>query len=143
MDVGRKKANITYLYKFPDPFCNVSIYPYALPTFMSKLFGSINEVYPHKKSRQSDLSLEKFWVSQVDWTQLFTTVAMETTINNSWKLFCYRVKIYNYEKKIGIKELLERLALDCFNNNFSTDTGTPKKNTPYLDVVDDGEIVST
>ena len=33
-----------------------------------------------KKSRQSDLALEKFWVTQYGWLQLCMTVAMEMTI---------------------------------------------------------------
>ena len=68
---------------------------------------------------------------------------MEINITNLWKLFHYGVKIYHYDKLIGIIYLLERLALDCFNNIFSTDTGTLEKNIPLLDEVDDGEISPT
>ena len=53
---------------------------------------------PTKKSRQSDLALEKFWVTQCVWLQLCTTVAMITTITNFWKLFYYGVKRDLYEK---------------------------------------------
>ena len=44
-----------------------------------------------------------------------------------WKLFRYGVKIDQYEKLIGIRELSERLALDWSKNYFSTDTGTRKR----------------
>ena len=43
---------------------------------------------------------------------------------------------------IGIRELLEQLALDCFNNHFSNDTRTSANNLPHLDEVNDGETVS-
>ena len=44
---------------------------------------------------------------------------------------------------IGIREFLEKLAQDSFNNHFSPDSGTPTKNIPPLDEVDDGDTVST
>ena len=68
---------------------------------------------------------------------------MGTTINNLWKLFCYGVKRYHYDKSIGIRKFLEGLALDFFNNPFSTDTGIPEENIPTLDEVYEGEKVST
>ena len=110
---------------------------------MSKFFGSVNEVNPHNKSRQSDLAQEKYWVTQCGWLQLCTTVSMGMNITNCWKLFCYGNKRDRYDKFIGIREFWEQLALDCFNNHFSTVTGTPAKNIPLLDEVDDGETFST
>ena len=71
------------------------------------------------------------------------TVAMGMTITNCWKLFRYGVKREHHDKLIGIREFLERLAQDCFKNNFSSDRGTPAKNIPPLDEVDDEDTVST
>ena len=71
------------------------------------------------------------------------TVAMGMTITNCWKLFRDGVKRDHYYKLIGIREFSERLARDCFNNNFSSDSGTPAKNIPLLDEVDDEDTVST
>ena len=76
---------------------------------MSKFFGSVNEVDSHKKSRQSDLALEKFWVTHRGWLRLCTTVAMGMTITNLWKLSQYGVKRYHYDKYIDTRELLEKL----------------------------------
>ena len=44
---------------------------------------------------------------------------------------------------IGIIEFLEQLALDFSNNPFSNDTGTPEKNVPPLDEVDEGKTFYT
>ena len=55
----------------------------------------------------------------------------------------YGVKREHYYKSIGIREFSERLAQDCFNNNFSSDSGTPAKNIPLLDEVNDESTVST
>ena len=74
--------------------------------------------------------------------RLCTTFAIGMTITIFWKLFYYKVKRDHYEKLTSIREFSEQLAQDCFNNNFSPETGTPEKNIPPLDEVDDGDIVS-
>ena len=87
--------------------------------------------------------MEKLWVNQCGWLQLCTTFAIGMTITNFWKLFRCGVKRDHYEKFIGIREFLERLAIDCFNSPSSTDTGTLSKNIPPLDEVDEGQTFST
>ena len=51
---------------------------------------------------------------------------MVIAIKNIWRLFCYGLKRYHYENFIGIRKLFEQLALDLFNDHFTTDTGNPK-----------------
>ena len=70
---------------------------------MYKFFGAVNEVESHNNSRQSDLALENFWVTQCGWLRLCTTVSMGMTITYCWELFCYGVKRHHYEKLIGIR----------------------------------------
>ena len=55
---------------------------------MSKQLA-VSEVESHKKSRQSDLALDKLWVTQCGWMRLCTTVSMGMSITDFWKLFCY------------------------------------------------------
>ena len=100
---------------------------------MYKLFGYVNNLDSHNKSRHTYLALEKLWVTQCVWSQLCPAVALGITMTTCWKIFCYRVKRHHFEKNIGIREFSERLALDCFNNTFSTDTGTPENNISPLD----------
>ena len=140
---GNTTLGITYLSKYPDQFYNVLICPVARPLLVSKFFGLVNKVDSYNKSRQSDVTLEKLWVTQCGWIRLFTTIAMGTTITNSWKLFCYGVKTDRYNKFIGIREFLERIAVGCFNNPFTTDTGTPEKNIPSLDDIDNEGTIPT
>ena len=64
------------------------------------------------------------------------SVAAGITIEIFCKIIYYWVKRDHYEKNTGIKELLEIIALDCFNNPSTTDTRTPKKDTPIVDEVD-------
>ena len=58
-NTGSTQTGLTYLYKYPDQFTNVAIRRVARPLVMYNLFGAVNGVYSHKKSRQSDLALEK------------------------------------------------------------------------------------
>ena len=109
---------------------------------MSKCFGSVNEVDSHSKSRQSDLALDKFWVTQCVWLRLCNNVAVGMKINNFWKLFWYGVKKDHYDNFIGIREFSKRIAADCFNNTFTTDTGTLSKNILSLDEIDNEGTVS-
>ena len=64
-------------------------------------------------------------------------------ITNFWKLFHYEVKRYNNEELIGIRDLLELLSQDCFNNPLKPETGNPENNIPPFDEFDYGETVST
>ena len=109
---GSAKTGITYLSKYPDQFTNVSIRPVARPLVMSKTFSAVNEVESHNKSRQSDLALKKWWVTQCGWLRLCKTFSMGMTITNCWKLFRYGVKRDHYDKLIVIIEFSERLAQD-------------------------------
>ena len=111
MGGGGTTLGIPYLLKYPDQFYYVSIIHVARPLFMSKFFGSVNEVDSHKKSRQSDIALEKFWVTQCGWLRLCTTVSMGVTITNCWKLFLYGVKRDRYKNFTGIREFSERIPV--------------------------------
>ena len=91
-DAGSTNSGIPYLSKYTDQISNVFICPVACPLVMSNLFGSVNEVVSHNKSRQSDLALEEYWVTQFGWLLLCATVAMGMTIAIFWKLFHYGVK---------------------------------------------------
>ena len=68
---------------------------------------------------------------------------MGTKITNCYKLFCYVVQRDQYNKFISTKELSEQISANCFNNLFTTDTGKPSKNMPYLDGIDNEDTVFT
>ena len=87
------------------------------------------------------MALENLLVTQCGWLRLCTKVDMGMNISNFWKMFLYGVKRDHFEKLISIRELSERLAQHCFNNHFPPDSGTPEKNIPPLDEVDDGDTI--
>ena len=74
-----------------------------LVPLLYQLFSVVNEVDSHNKSIQSDLALEKWWVTQYGWLRLCKKVAMGMTITNCWKLFRYGVKREHYDKLIDIR----------------------------------------
>ena len=71
-DAGITQDGFTYLYKYPDLFYNIAIHPFSLPLVIYKLLGPVNYVEPNKKYRQYGLALEKYWVTQCSWIQLYT-----------------------------------------------------------------------
>ena len=64
---------------------------------------AVNEIDSPNKSRQSDITLKKFWVTQCFWLRFYTTVAMGMNMTNCWKLVRYGVKRDYYHKLIGIR----------------------------------------
>ena len=83
-DKWTKNAGIPHLSKYPIRFDNVSIIPVSCPIVMSTLFGSVTKVYSQKIYRQSDLDLEKYWVTQCCWMRLCAEVSMGMNIENLW-----------------------------------------------------------
>ena len=61
---------------------------------------------------------------------------MGATITNCLKLFRYGVKREHYGNLIGIREFSEKIAVDCFNNTLTRDTGMMENTIPYLDGID-------
>ena len=74
-NTGSTNTGIYYLSKYTDQFNNVSILPVARPLVMSKEYA-VNEVDSHNKSRQYDLVLEKWCITECGWLRLYTTVSM-------------------------------------------------------------------
>ena len=111
MVAGSTKLCIPYLSEHPDQFHNVSINPVSCPLLMSKCFGAVNEVDSHKKSRQSDIAMEKFLVKQCGWLRFCATVSMGMTMTIVWEMFCYGVKRNYFNKSISIREFSEKLLL--------------------------------
>ena len=79
--------------------------------------------------------------NQYGWLCLCTKVAIGVYLTKWWKIFCCGVKIEHCYKDIGIREYSEKLSHYCFQNAFSTATGTLANNLPLFDDVDDKELV--
>ena len=81
-----------YKARFPDRYGNLCICYVARPRFIYLFFKYSNKVDLHNQSRQFDLALEKKWVTNNPYFQLFTTEVGSTVIN-VWKAFKNHNKI--------------------------------------------------
>ena len=78
---------------------------------MYNVFGSVNEIESHNKSRQYYLALEKFWVNQCGWLLLCTAVNMGISITSFWKTFLYGVKRDTMKNKLVSENSWKNLLL--------------------------------
>ena len=86
--------------------------------------------------RQSDLSLEKYWVTQSGYFRLATTVTLGMCITYGKLLYCHGVAEGNKDKKISTLEYNNRKFYDCFNNPFTADCVSPAMNLPPITIDD-------
>ena len=71
-----------YLSCFPDIYSNVSFCPVVCPHLLGRYFNACNAIDNHNRMRQSDLSLEKYWVTQSGYFRPATTVALGMVITD-------------------------------------------------------------
>ena len=81
---------------------------------------------------QSDLVLEKYWVTQSAYFRLATTVALGMGITDGKLLYCHCVSEGNMDRKISTLQYNNRTVYDCFNNPFIDDFGSPYLNLPPI-----------
>ena len=86
--------------------------------------------------RQSDIALEKYWVTQSGYFRLATTVAFGMGIIYRKLLYCHVVSEGNVERKISLLEYNKSTVYDCFNNTFTNDFGSPALNLPPITIDD-------
>ena len=85
---------------------------------------------------QSDLSLEKYWVTQSGYFRLATTVALGMGITDGELLYCHGVAEGNKDNKISTLEYKNRTVYDCLNNPFTSDCGSPAMHLPPITIDD-------
>ena len=61
-----------YLYPFPDSYYNVSVCPVVLPHLLSRYSNACNAIDNHNRTWQSDIALDKYWVTQSGYFRLAT-----------------------------------------------------------------------
>ena len=66
--------------------------------------------------QQSDIALEKYWVTQSGYFSLATTVALGLCVTDGKILYCHGNVEGNVDRKIPTLEYNNRTVYDCFNN---------------------------
>ena len=73
---GSTEPGDPYLYRFPEIYSNVSVFPVFYPHLLGIYFNDCNAKDNHNRIHQSDLSIEKYWVTQSCYFRLETTVTL-------------------------------------------------------------------
>ena len=60
---GSTEPGDQYLSIFPDIYSNVSVRPVVHPHLIGRYLNDCNIIYNHSIMRQSDLVIEKYWVT--------------------------------------------------------------------------------
>ena len=113
---GSTEPGDPYLSHFPDIYCNISVRPVVLPHFLGRYFNACNAIDNHNMMWQSDLLLEKYWVTQSGYFRLATTVALGMGITYGKLLYCHSDAEGNADKNISALEYNIRMAYYCLNN---------------------------
>ena len=83
--------------------------------------------------RQSDLSLDKYWVTQSGYFRLETTVALGMVITDGNLLYWHGVSEENIDRKVSTLDYKNREVYECFNNTFTDEFYSPDLNlTPVI-----------
>ena len=88
---GSTEPGDPYLSPFPDIYSNVSVRPVVRPHLLGRYFNACNAIYNHNRWWQSDLSLDKYWVTQSGYFRLATTVTLGMGITDGKILYCHGV----------------------------------------------------
>ena len=81
---------------------------------------------------QSDLALEKYWVTQSGYFRLATSLALGMGIAYGKLLYCHSVAGGNMDRKISTLEYNNMTFYYCFNNTFIDEFGSPDLNIPPI-----------
>ena len=85
---------------------------------------------------QSDLVLEKYWVTHGGYFRLVTTVELVMDITDGKLLFYHRISEGNVDNKISMKEYNNRTVYELFNNLFKYYFGRSALNIPPITIYD-------
>ena len=129
---GSTEPGYPYLSRFPDIYSNVSVHPVIRPHFLGRYFNACNAIDNHNRMCQSDLALDKYWVTQRGYFRLATTVALGMGITDGKIIYCNGVAEGNVDRKISTWEYNNMTVYYCLNNPFTDEFGIPDLNIPPI-----------
>ena len=80
------------LSRFPGIYSNVSVHPVVCPHLLGRYYNACKSIDNHNMMRKSDLSLEKYWVTQSGYFRLANTVELGMGIKYGKLLYCHCVE---------------------------------------------------
>ena len=92
------KQNDPNLSQFPGIYSNVSVRPVLCSQFIGRYFNYCNAIDNYNRMRQSDIALEKYWVTYSVYFILETTVTLRMDITDQKLLYWHGVSEVNVHK---------------------------------------------
>ena len=107
--MSTKGARITepgdpYLSRFPEIYSNVSVCPIVRTHFLGSYFNACNAIDNHNIMRQSDLAIDKYWVTHCGYFRLANKVSLGMGITDGKLLLYHRISQDISDKNISTKE---------------------------------------
>ena len=98
---GSTEPSVTYLYHYPDDYSNFYITHVIFTSAIGKCFSACNAIDNHNRMRQSDIALDKYWVTQSGYFILATTVELGMGITDGKLIYCHGVSEGNVDRRIS------------------------------------------
>ena len=128
---GSTAPGDSYLSRFPNIYYNVDVRPVFHPQLLGRYVNACNAIDNHNMMRKSDLSLEKYWVTQSGYFRLTTKFALGMGISYEKLLYWHGVSEVNVDRRISTL-YYNSTIYDCFYNPFIDDFGIPDLNLPPI-----------
>ena len=97
---GSTEPTDPYLSCYPENYSIVSDYPIFCPYLIGSYFNDFNTIENQNRMHKSELSLEKYGVTQCSYIRLDTTVALGMGITEGKLLFYHGISNGSKNKKI-------------------------------------------
>lgn len=115
---GSTTPGTPYRAKFADNWGNVMTRLVPRPDIISQYFQISNAVDTHNQARQSDLGLERHWVTTNCWFRVVTTF-IGITVTDAWKAYRHGVRGPNKtERNITVLDFADRLVWELLYSNY-------------------------
>jgi hypothetical protein len=116
---GHTEPGEPYEARWADKHGNTHCRKIARPSVISRYFVRSNCIDTHNHARQSELKLEKKWVTTDGYFRIFTTV-LGMTVIDAWKAYKHHINYRNVDKNMFVMDFAERLSSEMMHNSFST-----------------------
>ena len=96
---GIKEPGDPHLSFFPDIYSNVSVCPVVHNNLLGRYLNSCNSIDNNNRMWQSDLVLEKYWVTHSGYFRIATVVKFGMGITDGKLLFCIGISEGSVDNK--------------------------------------------
>ena len=115
---GHTEPGVCYEAKWKDNNMNTRSRDVPRPEIVAKYFIRSNGIDVHNQTRQSDLALEKHWVTTDGFFRLVTTM-FGINVTDAARAYQYHLPSSHRHKNIDIIGFTRLLCKDLLNNKFS------------------------